>query len=1054
MQKKLQTVCNQLIKESDLIISDIVSAELSKSDLTLQICEMAECEIKIYSKSRIAISDIIPILGDFEFTTISEITYETFLDADAIFVTKLMLDSELDGLLLKNAENIKDVLLRVLGGEIETGKLLGLVYLENFNAREILFSRAFGNYAQQIIPDFNKSTLEDCIIRYHELFALFLQFVLVKFDPDIQNRDEKLALIEADTLSAFKAIENINDDRVLKLVNEILHALIRTNYFTNGDTLALKFDVSTLSHILQGVQPHYETFVYAHDMKGTHLRVSKVCRGGIRWSNRAEDFRTEVKSLMTTQEAKNSIIVPKGAKGGFVINAVDISKEEFESYYTRFINALLDVVDNQKDGEIIRNPKAVVYDGDDPYFVVAADKGTSSMSDTANEIAKSRGFWMLDAFASGSSNGYHHKKLGVTAKGAIRASQRFFIEEGVDFYKEPISIVGVGSMSGDVFGNGMIESEQFKLLGAISSDEIFIDPNPDVQISFAERKRLFSLKRGKWSLYDKTKISKGGGIFKRASKSISLTPEIKELLNTQKESLNGEELAKELLKLKVDMLYFGGIGTYVKSSNESNITLGDKENEFVRIDADEIGAKVVCEGANLALTMSARVEYALNGGKINLDSIDNSAGVDTSDHEVNLKILLNALVQKNLLCEDGKNSTLQGISEQVVGSVMWTNYLQSLSISLDTNRSLRDMDAFKRSLIVLEKNLPTFKRSYFNIPKERDFHEVVDSEGRLIRPIIATMTLNAKILLQDILCGCSMYEEDSFFDRYLFKYFPKSLIAIYEDEIRAHPLKKEITSMIIANKIINNAGATFIEDLELLGYEKFLLKIKAYLATNQLYDANDIRFEIYRHDYEIEVSKQYKMLLKIEDEIAYNVQWMLKSLKKEEIDFGSILEYKTSIKDVITELNVPNHIMILGHDNINEFFTNLNFLKFSSTIIKIKQLSKADFKDVSILFYALVQKFEIPFLMETIQSISPKNETQEHLRVQIKQLLEFKLVDLTKELLQFKREGEDVFVVIDGYFKENEFDMNRHDQMIEFIKTSEHLSMSDVSVTVNNLLLI
>ena len=1051
MQKKLQAVCSQLIEERDLIISDDVAKELSEADLTLQICESAECEIKIYSKNRIPISDIIPILGDFGFVTISEITY---VANDAVFITKLMLDIQVEGLLVKNAKNIKDVLLRVLNGEIEQGKLLGLVYLENFSAREILLSRAFGNYAQQIIPDFNKSSLENCIIRYHELFALFLQFVLVKFDPKMQERDKKLAVIYEDTLSVFKEIDNINDDRVLKLVYEILQSLVRTNYFTNGDTLALKFDVSQLSHILKGVQPHFETFVYANDMKGTHLRVSKVCRGGIRWSNRAEDFRAEVKSLMTTQEAKNSIIVPKGAKGGFIINKTDLSKEEFEGYYTRFINALLDVVDNQKEGKVVRDESAIIYDGDDPYFVVAADKGTSSMSDTANKIAISRGFWLQDAFASGSSNGYHHKKLGVTAKGAIKASQRFFIEEGVDFYKEPISIVGVGSMSGDVFGNGLLESEQFKLIAAISSDEIFIDPNPDVQISFIERKRLFELKRGKWSLYDEKKISNGGGVFKRASKSISLTPEIKALLQTNKATLNGEELAKELLKLKVDMLYFGGIGTYVKASTESNISLGDKENEFVRIDADEIGAMVVCEGANLALTMPARIEYALNGGKINLDSIDNSAGVDTSDHEVNLKILLNTLVQKDLLCEEGKNSALAGISENVVGSVMWTNYLQSLSISLDSMRSLKNMEAFKSSITVLEKNLPTFKRSYFDIPKERDFHEVIDSEGRLIRPIIATMTLYAKILLQDLLCGCSMYEEDSFFDRYLFKYFPTSLIAIYEDEIRQHPLKKEITSMIIANKIINNAGATFIKDLDTLGREKFLLKIKAYLATNQLYDANDIRFEIYRNDYAIEVSSQYKMLLKIEDEISYNVQWMLKSLKKEEINFGSILEYKTSIKDVITELNVPSQIIIVGDESINEFFKNLNFLKFSSTIIKIKQLSSADFKEVSMLFYALVQKFEIPFLMDTIESVSPKNEIQEHLKVQIKQLLEFKLVDLTKELLLFKREGEDASCVVDNYLKEHEFDINKHEEMLEFLKTSANLAMSDVSVTINHLLLI
>ncbi len=1053
MQQKLQSVYDQLIEKDDLVISDLIKSELRDSDLTLQICEYDICQIKIYSKHRIPISQIIPILGDFGFMTISEITYELEYKNELIFITKLNLHRDKDKLLIKNADNTKDLLLKVLKKEFQPGKLLGLTLLENFNAREILLSRAFGNYAKQIIPDFNKASLEDCIIRYHEMFALFLDFILTKFDPKITGRDKKVTKIQTDIVGTFKKIDDINDDRALKLIYEILQSLVRTNYFMGSDTLALKFDVSSLSHILTGVQPKYETFVYSHNLKGTHLRVSKVCRGGIRWSNRYEDFRTEIKSLMTTQEAKNAIIVPKGAKGGFVIDK-EVNKEEFKSYYTRFINALLDVVDNQKDGKIIRDDKSIVYDGDDPYFVVAADKGTSSMSDCANEIAKSRKFWLDDAFASGSSNGYHHKNLGVTAKGALKASERFFIEKEIDFYKEPITIVGVGSMSGDVFGNGMLESEQFQLVGAISSDEIFIDPKPNLKIAHKERKRLFSLKRGRWSEYDTKKISEGGGVFKRASKNIPLTPQIQTLIKSKKQSLSGEELAKALLKLPVDMLYFGGIGTYVKSSSQSNVTLGDKENEYVRIDANELKAKVVCEGANLAFTMQARIEYALKGGKINQDSIDNSAGVDTSDHEVNLKILLNSLVKKSVISQDEKNSILQAVTKNVVQSVMWTNYLQSLSISLDYARSIKNIDDFKKSLSVLEKNLNIFKRSYFDIPRDRDFDEVIDSEGALIRPVIATMSLYAKILLQELLCESNMYEEDSFFAHYLFKYFPKSLISIYEDQIREHPLKKEIISMIIANKIINYAGSTFIKDLQIIGKEKFLLKIKVYLATNQLYEANDIRFEIYRNDYIIKSSKQYEMLLKIEQEIEYNMQWILKSLKKQEINFASILEYKNSIKEVISSLDIPKKKIICKNDSINIFFINLNFLKFSSTIIKINQITKANFKDVSTLFYLLVQKFDIPLLMETIKNISAKNITQEHLRVQIQQLLEFALIDLTKAILRFKREEEDAKEVIDGYFRQKEFDVIEYEQMINFIKTSEHLSMSDLSVSVNLLVLL
>ncbi|RRS30254.1 MAG: hypothetical protein P794_07915 [Epsilonproteobacteria bacterium (ex Lamellibrachia satsuma)] len=1057
MQKKIQLVCDQLVDKDDLVVKETVINELQEHRLTIEICEEALCEIKIYSEKRIPISDIIPIMADFGFTTISEITYKTSYKEENLFVTKLKLESGREGLLVKNRANLKDMLMKVLEGKIRSSRILGLVYLENFNAQEILLFSALGNYAQQVIPDFNISSLEDCMMRYPKMVAGFLEYFLIKFDPEKIQREQKQEQIKDTITGMFKEIDDINDDRIMKLMYEILQSCVRTNYFINGTAaLTLKFDVSRLSHILKGVQPHFEAFVYSHDMMGVHLRVSKVCRGGIRWSNRYDDFRTEIKSLMTTQEAKNAIIVPRGAKGGFVItkDVKQIDKEAFEGYYRRFINALLDVVDNQKDGKIIRDVRSVIYDGDDPYFVVAADRGTSNMSDIANAIAMSRDFWLWDAFASGSSNGYHHKKLGVTAKGALKAVQRFFIEKGIDFYKEPISIVGVGSMRGDVFGNGMLESEQFRLIAAISSDEIFIDPDPDLKSAFEERKRLFTLKHEKWSEYNRDKISKGGGVFKRASKSIVLSPQVKALLDTEKNILNGEELAKALLQLKVDMLYFGGIGTYVKSSDENNIALGDKENEFVRIDADQINAKVVCEGANLALTMPARIEYALKGGKINQDSIDNSAGVDTSDHEVNLKILLNALLHKGAINEEEKDRTLQGMSSHVVDSVIWTNYLQSLSISLDAIRSVKNMDAFKRSLNILGKNLDIFKRSYFSIPRDRDFEEVIDSKGRLIRPVIATMTLYAKILLQDLLCGCDMYEKDRFFDHYLFKYFPRSLISIYEDKILQHPLKKEIISMIIANKIINNAGATFIKDFDTLGKEKFLLKIKAYLATNQLYDANDIRYEIYRSDYEIPVPKQYKMLLKIEEEIDYNVQWMLKSLKKKEINFNSILEHKTSIKEVIAALNVPKQKMITKNDKINTFFTNLNFLKFSSTIIKTKQLSKADFKEVSRLFYALVQKFEIPLLMDVIGTVPAKNEIQEYLREQIKQLLEFVLVDLTIELLTYKREDEDVTRAMADYFKKKEFDIKMYRQRIDFIKNSDHLSMSDLSVTINCLLLL
>ncbi len=1053
MKKDLQTVCEQLISQKDLIVEENVIALLEKADTTAVICEDKECEIKIFSKHRFAISDIIPILSDFGFTTLSEITYEALYHDKNIYITKLNLHTQTEGKLLKHQKNIKDLLLKALQGDIKSSALFELVYLENFCARGILLFRALMAYAQQLILELNQKSLEACIVRYPHISGLFLAYFVAKFDPELIEHEKRMAKVAKQIELALKEVEDISDDRVLKLLFEILQSMVRTNYFSQGETLALKIDVFNLREHLKGIQPHIETFVYAHDMSGTHLRISKVCRGGLRWSNRLDDYRVEIKSLMATQEAKNAVIVPKGAKGGFVIfrDASEITPEIFEGYYTRFINALLDVVDNQKEGKVMHHDNSVCYDGDDSYFVVAADKGTSSMSDRANAIARERGFWLDDAFASGSSTGYHHKKLGITAKGAIKASARYFIERGVDFYKEPISIVGVGSMSGDVFGNGLLESEQFRLIGAISHDEIFIDPNPDIAVAYKERKRLFEMKRGKWSQYDEKKISKGGGVFKRASKSIALSVEIQSLLGTRKSTISGEDLARELLKLSVDMLYFGGVGTYVKSSTESNIALGDKENEYVRIDAEEINAFCVCEGANLALTMQARIDYALRGGKINLDSIDNSAGVDTSDHEVNLKILLNALKEKSLMSQEERDNTLQGISEYVVNSVLWTNYLQSLSISLDVIRSSKKLALFKQSVVVLESHMEVFKRGAFNIPKERDFHEILDEKGEIVRPVIATMTLYAKIFIQDILNEEALYH-DSFFDRYLFKYFPKSFVSIYEDEIFSHPLKKEIMSMIIANKIINNAGVTFIADFD--DREEFLGKIKAYLITNQLFDANDIRYEIYRKDFAIEVKKQYEMLLKIEKKIAFNIESLRKNFDIMKVDTSSMLEYKMQVSEVIKSLKHVSDDGVRGDEKLSNFFKELNYMKYISTILKIKSSTDFHFHDIIVVFYKVVQRVEIDRIMNIVEKMNTVDKTEALLSIQLRQLLDATSLDITKSLLHFMRKDEEVDSAIEAFLQRRGFKEAQYQEKLNHLKNREKISMTELSVVVNELVLL
>ncbi len=1056
MPTRLQQICNQLLEESDLEITANAKTSLKANGIAVEMGSKPPV-IKIFCNQKLTLSDVIPIIHDFGFLIKNEISYLLRDEQKDIFVTKLYLDVAHPALLERHKEHITEILLYALQSpKKESCALFALAYLENFCMHSVLLFRTIAHYENQLILEFNIPKILQTLIRYHSISQLFFAYFNTRFDPGQKGRTKQLRELHEEIEKGFKKVRDSDDDRILKLFFKILQHALRTNYYLNKPCIALKVDVDALKPHLKGVQPKIEAYVYNEAFRGTHMRMGKVARGGLRYSSRPDDYRFEIKSLMATQEGKNAIIIPSGAKGGFIIDTprYALSFEAFTEYYTLFIDALLDLVDNKDDEKIIRDEKVVAYDDADTYFVVAADRGTSNMSDTANAIARKRGFWIDDAFASGGSNGFHHKKLGITAKGALKSVERFFIERGINFYEKPVTVVGIGSMSGDVFGNGMIESKQFKLLGAISHDEVFIDPDPDPQIAYEERLRLFHAKEQKWSDYDPGKISEGGGVFKRSDRQIILNETLKKMLRTRKESVNGEELASMLLKLPVDMIYNGGVGTYFKSSDESNLEVGDKENEYVRIDASEIKAFCICEGGNLGITQKARYEYAKNGGKIHLDSIDNAAGVNTSDHEVNFKIILNALVQKDFITPEKKHETLMEQIPFVVNSVLWTNYFQALCIALDRKRSRENSDAFIRVINLLENHLDVFKRRYFNLPKDTDFVEVIDQKGFIIRPALAVILLYAKIFLKKILNESDLYKESAFFQKYLFKYFPKEFTALYEDAILSHPLKKEIISMIIANKIIDQFGATFLSDYQELGHERFLLKIKAYLITNQLYSANDVRFNIYRGDYSIPIQKQYEMLLEIEEQIAYNIKWMLRALKPEEFCFETILDYKSAINAITKKLDIPSRILVPENSLINDFFSRINYLKFATAVIKITKHTGAPFERCAMLFYHILQEFEITFLIEHIEKVTVNKPNEALLQEQLHILLESLLVDLTTTLLNYQRSGESIENTLENYLKEKEFDMKKYKTMLEFLKKNENATISDLSVIVNHFLLI
>ena len=1052
----VNTVCSGLISPIDLKVSDELFTTIEKEEIVVQITvDSEQSSISIYSDVQIYLSKVVPILHDFSFNIIDEISYQVVKNEKIIFINKFNIHLDNNKTITKSKSNIEHVISDSLKGVIFSRcQLFSLVYNENLSIRKIMLLRAFIEYIDQSSTSINRSSILQTLTNYSQISNLFIDYFVAKFDPNITKREKVMKDIEVLIEEKVKDVPNITDDKILKLTHALLQNLLRTNYFSDSLAIAFKIDTKTYSENLKGLQPNIEAFVYHPDFSGLHLRMSKISRGGLRWSERHDDYRQEVKSLMITQEGKNSIIIPDGAKGGFVIHKEksEITKEVFERVYSTFINNMLDLVDNMVDGKIVTPKNIVAYDGEDAYFVVAADKGTASMSDVANSIAVERGYWLGDAFASGGSNGFGHKDLGITARGSLVSTERFFIEKGIDIKKESISVVGIGSMKGDVFGNGLLYSKEFKLLAAVSHKEIFIDPTPDVPKSYEERLRLFTAKDGSWSAYNKDLISKGGGVFFRATKSIELNHEIKKMLGTTKKALSGEELAKKLLSMNVNLLFNGGVGTYVKSSDESNLDLGDKQNEAVRLDAHEIKAEIVSEGGNLGFTQKARIEYARGGGKINIDGIDNAAGVNTSDHEVNLKILLNIIKSKNLLDDETADKTLQSMTDQVVNLVLWNNYHQALVISKDTFLSKHYLANFLSTIEVLENNISSFSRKDFYIPKNESINEALCPEGFIVRPVISSLISYSKIFVKTKLLESNLVDE-TFAAQYLFKYFPKSFVGAYEHEIANHPLRREIIATMIADIIINLQGATFISDYVERHNDSFLLKIKSYLITDQLFGANDIRYEIFRNDFNLSVTKQYKLLNEIERTLSFSTRWMLKYLNKHQVDVNHILDYKQDLFRIIDTMHDEKVNEILpDNDQFNLFFSAIDYLRFAVAAIMVKETSSHSFDNVAVLFYLVVKEFKIVEMITSLDALELTSPSEKTLRHQILQYIEYIVVNYTEQVLLFQRVNETPQEAFENYLDNEKESFDNIKDQIDTFMSKDINDINEVSITVNQIM--
>ncbi len=1058
LDKRYAEACLQILRSDDLELPEEIKSELSSHPFAAEFIEdeSGALYLKLYGTSHFMLTEVVPLLRNIGLTIHSEISYAIEHESREIFVSRYRIGNGQIDEIKRAGDNILDLIKMMLcDPTLPNTPLLQMTLLENLSPRELKLLYALIEFENQLVLAFNTATITQVLIRYHEITKTLLDYFRLKFDPGLKRRKKEMAQIEKRVLQMLHPITHITEDMVIRTIFEMIRVMVRTNYFLGKECIAFKTLTSEMESRLKGIQPHIETFVHHYRFSGVHLRMGKVSRGGIRWSDRFEDFRVEIRSLMLTQEGKNAIIIPRGAKGGFVIREPKekLTKERFAQFYETYIDALLDMVDNIEDGKSVTGERIVRYDDEDTYFVVAADKGTAHMSDKANEIALKRGFWMGDAFASGGSRGYSHKELGITAKGALRSVERFFIEQGTNIYETPVTVVGIGSMNGDVFGNGMLLSRRFKLLAAVSHSEIFIDPDPDPQISYEERKRLFDASpKGGWRYYDKSKISKGGGVFRRDEKEIALSPQIRKLIKTSRKSMSGEELLQAVLRIKADMLFNGGVGTYVKASWESNLDVGDKANENVRIDASELRVRAVCEGGNLGFTLPARIEYAKQGGFINLDAIDNSAGVNTSDYEVNLKITLGNLVKKGQMDESSRIDALQKQAQMVTNRVLWTNYYQSLAISLDYRRSSNDLVPFLQTIALLERELPVFSRKQFHIPKDEKISQIQDDNGGIVRPVLGTLLSYTKIFLKHLLLE-SDFPDEAFAQEYLLKYFPKTFAAIYEDEILDHPLRREISATVIANRIINNAGITFISDFDELGREKMVSKVKSYLICNQLFGANDIRYEIFRNDYKIEAQKQYELLFDIENTIAFSISWMMRHLPPDQIDAPALLRYRSDLSalmQVAPEESI--RVTVEGESGINRFFHHLPYLKFTIAAIILHEKNHRPFNETAQLMHSVIKRLHINEILEALESYRPKNEQEHTIKKQLGEFIEFAVTSLSEKVIHYQRKEETIEDALQSYLHDCEERYRMLQESFEtFLQQKGSQKIEEISMLVNTL---
>lgn len=982
-----------------------------------------ELRFKIYSvKEHVVLSDVIPILENLGMRVLGEHPYQVNRQDGRVFWIsdfKVSHPHVSEETLDNTKPLIHQAFKQIWFGYAENDAFNQLIIGTGLGWREVAVLRAYARYIKQLRFGFSQPFIAETLSNYKTITKSLISLFDVRFNPELdQDREDRAAKIELFIINTLDDVESLDHDRILRRFLFLIKATLRTNYFQRTPTGELKeyFSFKLDPHQIPDTplpRPKYEVFIYSPQVEGVHLRSGAVARGGLRWSDRQEDYRTEVLGLVKAQQVKNSVIVPMGAKGCFIAKRLPShgSREDIQAEgiacYKIYIRGLLDLTDNLSDNTVIPPREVVRHDGDDTYLVVAADKGTATFSDIANDISNEYNFWLGDAFASGGSQGYDHKKMGITARGAWESVKCHFREKNIDSQQDHFSVIGIGDMGGDVFGNGMLLSTSIQLLAAFNHQHIFIDPRPDNQTSYRERERMFALPRSSWADYNTKLISRGGGIFSRASKWIRISAEMKEVFDISQERLTPNDLITALLKAPVDMLWNGGIGTYIKSSTETHADVGDKANDSLRINGSQLRCKVVGEGGNLGLTQRGRIEFSLSGGAINTDFIDNAGGVDCSDHEVNIKILLNEQVNKGQLDVENRNILLREMTDDVSSLVLKNNYRQALSLRLAESKSSSSVDDYIRLINRLEKE-GKLNRSLEFLPEDKTLIARKEQGRGLSRPELSVLISYVKIELKQAL-AYSWITDDEDFSKAINTAFPTVLRKKFPEAIEQHRLRSEIIATQIANDLINRMGITFIDKMRSATGASHSQLAAAYLCIIEVYNIEERWREVESLDGKIDPVVQSKMFHDLIALIRRASHWFLRHHRYDLNLNNAKKTYKPALQSATESIkllskNIPidrwqnNYYEYCEQgapDQIGAYCASAGSQYWLLDIIDIAIDKQQRVSDVANIYFHLGKALNLVWLDQKIRQLQPKNHWESLSILRFRNELDFQLRGLT-----------------------------------------------------------